>query len=174
MNRARGTIAAIAALFVLTLVSFVSTSEKDAVVLTLICAGGVAGAALVGFDLRLVGWLGLGLLVIVWFVWAASSWGQYEASAVAHGCAGALTGWITSSALVARGHGFTRGVFAGALLVVAFVGLAWELAELAADSALAINLSGGALDTALDLVWDLLGGALGALLVARRANRSAV
>ncbi len=116
--------------------------------------------------------LAWGMVAVLWFVWLSRDWSQYTASAVAHTCGGMLVGWVLAGP--EDGAGWIRRLpsrVGPVVAAVAAVGVAWEIAEWSADQLLGTHLSGGPLDTGLDLAWDLFGGWLGFVL--RRSSRAA-
>ena len=122
-------------------------------------------------DLAPLAW---GMVAVLWFVWLSRDWSQYATSAVAHTCGGLLVGWVLAG--LDRRVGWmppTPGL--RAVLVAALaIGVAWEVAEWSADQLLGTHMSGGGLDTALDVTWDVIGAALGFALWQRHAGRERV
>jgi hypothetical protein len=108
--------------------------------------------------------LAWGGFLIVWFVWLTRDWSQYASSAVAHSAGGATVGFALTRSDFRRSVS-PRARYSAILLAVAVIGVGWELVEFLSDRVFGTGLSGGSLDTALDLAWDVL-GALICLVIA--------
>jgi hypothetical protein len=115
--------------------------------------------------------LAWGMVAVLWFVWLSRDWSQYVTSAVAHTSGGLLVGWVLTGLDHRVGWMPPRPDLKAVLLGALAIGVAWELAEWSADQLLGTHMSGGALDTGLDVTWDVIGATLGFALWQRRTPR---
>jgi hypothetical protein len=130
-------------------------------------------ARAIGFSGRALVPLALGLILILLMVWSASPLSSWQTSTLAHLGGGALMGWVLAEFLRAR-----LGWPLWALVTLAGVctlTVVWELGEYLGDRTFETALVPSRLDSALDIFFGTLGGAIGIgvvwLLLPRRQRR---
>jgi len=151
---------------------FYAARNAPAVIMCAFCFGGVVVARIGGFSNRAVVPLALGLVALLVFVWNAPPEDALRTSALAHLAGGCLAGWATAEFLRARTAGLT--LIVGALAAVVAITIAWELGEILADRSFDTALTPSKRDSAFDIFFGSIGGALGigaSMLLAPTARR---
>lgn len=148
---------ALGALALLTL-AFVGARNGGALVMCGLCLAGLLAARLAGFSNRALVPVALGLVVILWMVWIDPPASSQKTSALAHGAGGALLGWALAE--------YLRGRLAWPLWALAALGgvfgltILWELGELFGDRVLDTALIPSQRDSAVDILFGTVGGAV--------------
>jgi hypothetical protein len=159
--------------FGLLTVAFVVERNGAAVIMCGLCVSGLLTARGLGFPVRALVPLAAGLVVILLMVWSAPPLSAWETSTLAHLAGGALVGWVLADFLHSR-----LGWPWWALAVLASVGtltVVWELGEYLGDRVFETALIPSWGDSAFDIFFGSLGGAIGmgvAWLLLRRATRA--
>lgn len=136
-----------------------------AVIMCSLCFGGLVVARLAGFSNRALVPLAAGLVVLLWVLWVeAPPLSSHELSAIAHGTGGILVGWAVSEFLRGRAEWPLWAI--GAVSVVFGLTILWEIGEWAGDRAFDTALIPRASDSALDITFGTLGGAVGTFIAA--------
>jgi hypothetical protein len=163
---------ALGGLALLTL-AFVVERNGAAVIMCGLCFAGLLTARAIGFSRRALVPLALGLVVILLMVWSASPLSSWETSTLAHLGGGALVGWVLAEFLRAR-FGWPSWALV-TLVGVCTLTVVWELGEYLGDRTFETALVPSRLDSALDIFFGSLGGAIGIgvvwLLLPRRQRR---
>jgi hypothetical protein len=163
---------ALGALALLTL-AFVVERNGAAVIMCGLCFAGLLTARAIGFSRRALVPLALGLVVILLVVWSASPLSSWETSTLAHLGGGVLVGWVLAEFLRAR-FGWPSSALV-ALAGVCALTVVWELGEYLGDRTFETALVPSRLDSAVDIFFGSLGGAIGIgvvwLLLPRRQRR---
>ena len=163
---------ALGGLALLTL-AFVVERNGAAVIMCGLCFAGLLTARAVGFSRRALVPLALGLVVILLLVWSPSPLSPWETSTLAHLGGGALMGWVLAEFLRAR-LGWPLWALV-ALAGVCTLTVVWELGEYLGDRTFETALVPSRLDSAFDIFFGSLGGAIGIgvtwLLLPRRQRR---
>ena len=149
---------ALGGLALLTL-AFVVERHGAAVMMCGLCFAGLLTARGVGFSGRALVPLALGLVVILLMVWSTPPLSAWQTSTLAHLGGGALMGWVLAEFLRVR-----LGWPLWALVAVAAVGtltVVWELGEYLGDLTLETSLIPNRRDSAFDIFFGSLGGAIG-------------
>jgi hypothetical protein len=162
------------ALGALALLSFAFFELRNAAALLMcvLCFGGLVAARFAGFSNRALVPVAAGLVLILWMVWIDPPTSAHKTSALAHAGGGALVGWALSEYLRGR-LDFPQWAVA-ALAAVIGVTVLWELGELVGDRLFSTGLIPSWSDSAEDIFFGTFGGA-GAIflawLVAPRSQR---
>ena len=136
-----------------------------AVIMCSLCFAGLIVARVVGFSNRALVPLAAGLVVLLWVLWVeAPPLSSHQLSAIAHGTGGILVGWAVSEFL--RGRVGWPVWAIGAVAVVFGLTILWEVGEWAGDRVLQTALIPNASDSALDITFGTLGGAVGTVIAA--------
>jgi hypothetical protein len=163
---------ALGGLALLTL-AFVIERNGAAVIMSGLCFAGLLTARAVGFSGRALVPLALGLVVILLMVWSASPLSSWQTSTLAHLGGGALMGWVLAEFLRAR-LGWPLWALV-ALAGVCTLTVVWELGEYLGDRTFETALVPNRRDSAFDIFFGSLGGAIGIgvawLLLPRRQRR---
>lgn len=148
---------ALGALALLSL-AFLGARNGAALLMCGLCFAGLLVARLLGFSNRALVPLALGLVVILWMVWVDPPASGRKTSALAHGAGGLLVGWALAEYLRVR----VAWPLWGLVAMVAVFGLTvvWELGEYVGDRVLTTALVPDKLDSALDILFGTLGGAV--------------
>ncbi len=162
---------ALGGLALLTL-AFVVERNGAAVIMCGLCFAGLLTARGIGFSGRALVPLALGLVVILLMVWMPP-FTAWQTSTLAHLGGGALMGWVLAE--------FLRAAFGWPLwALVALAGVCtltvvWELGEYLGDRTFETSLVPNRRDSAVDIFFGSLGGAIGIgvawLLLPRRQRR---
>ena len=148
---------ALGGLALLTL-AFVVERNGAAVMMCGLCFAGLLTALGVGFSGRALVPLVAGLVVILVMIWSAplSAW---PTGTLAHLGGGALVGWVLAEFLRSR---FGWPLWALVVLAgVCTLSVVWELGEYLGDRAFETALIPNRRDSALDIFYGSLGGAIG-------------
>jgi hypothetical protein len=163
---------AVGGLALLTL-AFVVDRNGAAVIMCGLCFAGLLIARGVGFSSRALVPLALGLVVILWMIWSAPPLSSWQTGILAHLGGGALTAWALAEFLRAR-LGWPLWPLV-ALAGACTLTVVWELGEYLGDRAFETALIPSRHDSAIDIFFGSLGGALGIgvawLLLPRRRPR---
>jgi hypothetical protein len=115
--------------------------------------------------------LAFGLVVLLWLVWVnPPPLTDHQTSALAHGSGGLLVGWAVSEYLRGRVEWPLWAI--GAVAVVFGLTVLWELGELLGDRAFDTALIPSKRDSAFDIAFGTLGGAVGVLIASLLPYRS--
>jgi hypothetical protein len=144
-------------------VAFYTHREAGGLIMCTMVGVGLVAGRLIGFSNRALVPVALGLVVVLVVIWGELlPVSSHVTSAIAHGSGGLLVGYAISDYLR------DRYIWAfwpiGVLLAVLTVGVAWELLELAADSAFTTDLNPSLHDSVLDIAFGLIGGVVGMLV----------
>jgi hypothetical protein len=137
---------------------FYATRNGAALLMCALCLGGLLTARIAGFSNLALVPLALGVVVLLWIVWFDPPAGPHRTSALVHGAGGALVGWAIAESLRGRLSWPAWGVVT--LASVAGLAVLWELGELLGDRILETALIPSARDSALDISFGILGGAV--------------
>lgn len=117
-----------------------------------------------------------GALEIIWLLPFAACWGLGEGLSLferihwwdhlAHALGGIMAFALFRAWALPRLRTNGPALVALSVLMALAVGAAWEMGEFASDTWLRTATQSGNTDTMLDLVWDAIGGALGATATA--------
>lgn len=155
---------ALGALSLLTL-GFFAARNGAAVIMCSLCFGGLLVARLAGFSNRALVPLAAGLVILLWVLWVdAPPLTSHQLSAIAHGTGGILVGWAVSEFLRGRARWPVWAI--GAVGVVFGLSVLWEIGEWVGDRAFDTALIPSASDSAFDIFFGTLGGAVGTLIAA--------
>jgi hypothetical protein len=149
---------ALGGLALLTL-AFLVERNGAAVIMCGLCFAGLLTARAVGFSGRALVPLAGGLVVILVMVWSAPPLSSWQTSTLAHLAGGALVGWVLAEFVRTR-----LGWPLWALVVLAGVctlTVVWELGEYVGDRTFETALIPNRLDSATDIFFGSLGGAIG-------------
>jgi hypothetical protein len=163
---------ALGGLALLTL-AFVVERNGAAVIMCGLCFAGLLTARGVGFSGRALVPLAAGLVVILVMVWSAPPLSAWQTSTLAHLAGGALVGWVLAEFVRARLGWPLWGLVV--LAGVCTLTVVWELGEYVGDRTFETALIPNRRDSALDIFFGTLGGAIGvgvAWLLLRRATRA--
>jgi hypothetical protein len=149
---------ALGGLALLTL-AFVVERNGAAVIMCGLCFAGLLTARGVGFSRRALMPLAAGLIVILVMVWSAQPLSSWQTSTLAHLGGGALVGWVLAEFLRAR-LGWPWWALV-ALAGVCTLTVVWELGEYVGDRTFETALIPSRLDSAVDIFFGSLGGAIG-------------
>ena len=149
---------ALGGLALLTL-AFVAARNGAAVIMSFLCLAGLLTARGVGFSTRTLVPPALGLVVILGMIWSAPPLSSWLTSTRAHLGGGALLGWALAEFLRAR-LGWPLWALV-ALAGVCTLSVVWELGEYLGDRAFETALIPNRRDSALDIFFGSLGGAIG-------------
>ena len=153
--------------------AFVVERNGAAVIMWGLCVAGLLTARGVGFSGRALVPLALGLVVILVMVWSAPPLSSWQTSTLAHLGGGALMGWVLAESLRAR-FGWPLWALV-ALAGVCTLTVVWELGEYLGDRTFETSLDPNRRDSAFDIFFGSLGGAIGIgvvwLLLPRRQRR---
>jgi hypothetical protein len=154
--------------------AFVVERNGAAVIMCGLCFAGLLTARGVGFSGRALVPLALGLVVILLMVWSASPLSSWQTSTLAHLGGGALMGWVLAEFLRARLSWPLWALLA--LAGICTLTVVWELGEYLGDRTFETALVPSRLDSAVDIFFGSLGGAIGIgvawlLLLPRRQRR---
>jgi hypothetical protein len=138
--------------------AFLSARNGAALVMCGLCLAGLLAGRAAGFSNRALVPLGLGLAVILWFVWIDPLASGPKTSALAHFGGGALVGWALSEFLRTR----VAWPYWAALALTAVFGITvlWELGEYLGDRTLGTALAPNRFESAFDIFFGALGGSL--------------
>ncbi|MFI5122352.1 MAG: hypothetical protein ACHQJ5_05610 [Vicinamibacteria bacterium] len=150
---------------------FFAARNGGAVIMCGLCLGGLVVARLAGFSNRALVPLAFGLVVLLWLVWVnPPPLTDHQTSALAHGSGGLLVGWAVSEYLRGRVEWPLWAI--GAVAVVFGLTVLWELGELLGDRAFDTALIPSKRDSAFDIAFGTLGGAVGVLIASLLPYRS--
>jgi hypothetical protein len=149
---------ALGGLALLTL-AFVAARNGAAVIMCFLCLAGLLTARGVGFSRRALVPPALGLVVILGMIWSAPPLSSWHTSTLAHLSGGALMGWALADFLRARlGWPLLALV---ALTGICTLTVVWELGEYLGDRTFETSLIPNRRDSAFDILFGSLGGAIG-------------
>ena len=161
------------ALGALTLLTFGFFAARNgaAVIMCALSFAGLITARLAGFSNRALVPLTAGLVILLWVLWVhPPPLTSHQTSALAHGTGGILVGWAVAE--------FLRGRVAWPLWAIGAVGVVfgltilWELGELLGDRVLDTALIPSRRDSAIDIAFGTIGGAIGTTVAALAAPLS--
>jgi len=142
---------------------FFAARNGGAVIMCGLCLAGLIVARLAGFSNRALVPLTFGLVVLLWILWVdPPPLSNHQISALAHGSGGLLGGWALSEYLRGRLEWPLWAI--GAVAVVFGLTVLWELGELLGDRAFDTALIPNKRDSAFDIAFGTLGGAVGVLV----------
>lgn len=152
--------------------AFFSARNGAAVIMCALCLSGLLAARLAGFSNRALVPVAGGLVVLLWLVWVhPPPLSSKEVSALAHGTGGVLIGWALAEHLRWRIAWPAWAVLAvGCVLGLTVL---WEIGEYLGDRAFDTSLVPSKRDSAVDISFGTLGGAVGvfvATLIPSRAR----
>ena len=149
---------------------FFAARNGGAVIMCGLCLAGLIVARLAGFSNRALVPLTFGLVVLLWILWVdPPPLSNHQISALAHGSGGLLVGWALSEYLRGRLEWPLWAI--GAVAVVFGLTVLWELGELLGDRAFDTALIPNKRDSALDIAFGTLGGAVGVLVASLLPDR---
>jgi hypothetical protein len=151
--------------------AFFETRNAAALLMCVLCGGGLVAARAVGFSNRALVPVAAGLVLILWMVWIDPPASAHKTSAIAHAGGGGLVGWALAEYL--RPRGFRHWALL-AITAVFAVTILWELGELIGDRLFTTELIPSRRDSAEDILFGTLGGVVTvglAWLLAPRAPR---
>jgi hypothetical protein len=105
----------------------------------------------------------LGLVFALWIIWVDRPGDPVTRSALAHGTGGIVAGWAIVEAARRRTSNWAA-IAAVTLAGVVVIGMLWELGELIGDQVLDTSLIPKVGDSAADITFGTLGGAVGIAL----------
>jgi len=149
---------ALGGLALLTL-AFIVERNGAAVIMCGLCFAGLLTARGIGFSGRALMPLAAGLIVILVMVWSAQPLSSWQTSTLAHLGGGALVGWVLAEFLRARLAWPWWALVA--LAGVCTLTVVWELGEYVGDRTFETALIPSRIDSALDIFFGSLGGAIG-------------
>jgi hypothetical protein len=153
---------ALGALTLLT-AGFFYARNGAAVIMCALCLGGLLFARFVGFSNRALVPATVGLVVLLWVLWIdPPPLGNHTISALAHGTGGLLVGWAVAEFLRSRAAWPLWAI--GAVGVVFGLTILWELGEFVGDRAFQTALLPSRRDSALDITFGTIGGAIGTFI----------
>jgi hypothetical protein len=141
-------------------IGFISERNGAAAIMCVMCFAGLVGGRVVGVPGRVLLPVALGLLVLLWMVWIDPPASSRKTSALAHLSGGVLAGWALVEALRRRISGWLVTALL-ALAVVVLLTVVWELGEYAGDRLFDTALIPRKRDSAEDILFGTLGGAVG-------------
>jgi hypothetical protein len=142
--------------------SFVSAHNAAASVMCAMCLAGLVGGRVVGVPGRVLAIVALGLVFALWIIWVDRPGDPVTRSALAHGTGGIVAGWAIVEA--ARRPSNWAAIAAVTLAGVVVIGMLWELGELIGDQVFDTSLIPKVGDSAADITFGTLGGAVGIAL----------
>jgi hypothetical protein len=143
--------------------SFVSAHNAAASVMCAMCLAGLVGGRVVGVPGRVLAIVALGLVFALWIIWVDRPGDPVTRSALAHGTGGIVAGWAIVEAARRRTSNWAA-IAAVTLAGVVVIGMLWELGELIGDQVFDTSLIPKAGDSAADITFGTLGGAVGIAL----------
>jgi hypothetical protein len=146
-------------------VGFISERNGAASIMCAMCLAGLVAGRVAGVPGRVLLPVALGLLVVLWMVWIDPPASSRKTSALAHAIGGTLAGWALAETLRRRIAGWLA-IAILALLVVVCLTVIWELGEYAGDRLFDTALVPRKRDSAEDILFGTLGGAVGILFAA--------
>jgi hypothetical protein len=137
-----------------------------AVIMCSLCFAGLVAARLVGFSNRALVPVAGGLVAILFVLWVGDPLPltSHQVSAFAHASGGVLVGWAVSEWLRGRADWPLWAI--GAVGIVFGLTILWELGEYVGDRVLDTALETSKTDSALDITFGTLGGAVGTFIAA--------
>jgi hypothetical protein len=141
-------------------IGFISERNGAAAIMCAMCFAGLVGGRVVGVPGRVLLPVALGLFVVLWMVWVDPPASSRKTSALAHLSGGLLAGWALVEALRRRISGWLVTALL-ALAVVVLLTVVWELGEYAGDRLFDTALVPRKRDSAEDILFGTLGGAVG-------------
>ena len=158
---------ALGALSLLTF-GFFAARNGGALIMCGLCFAGLIAARLAGFSNRALVPLTVGLVILLWVLWIhPPPLTSQQTSALAHGIGGILVGWAVAEFLRGRVDWPLWAI--GAVGVVFGLTILWELGELLGDRVLDTALIPSKRDSAMDVAFGTLGGAVGTMVAALAA-----
>jgi hypothetical protein len=143
--------------------SFVSAHNAAASVMCAMCLAGLVGGRAVGVPGRVLAIVALGLVFALWIIWIDRPGDPATRSALAHATGGIVAGWAIVEAARRRTSDWLA-IAAVAVLGVVGIGALWELGELIGDRVFDTSLIPKLADSAADITFGTLGGAVGLAL----------
>jgi hypothetical protein len=143
--------------------SFVSAHNAAASVMCAMCLAGLVGGRVVGVPGRVLAIVALGLVFALWIIWVDRPGDPVTRSALAHGTGGIVAGWAIVEAARRRTSNWAA-IAAVTLAGVVVIGMLWELGELIGDQVFDTSLIPSVVDSAADITFGTLGGAVGIAL----------
>jgi hypothetical protein len=148
------------ALVALAVVSFAYESKGGATIMSAMCLAGLIAAGIVGVPGRVLLPVAFGFMLVLLLVWVDPSATSRKTSGFAHAIGGGLVGWTLVEALRHRIRDWVSMALA-ALTVVIVLTVVWELGEYVGDRLFDTALEPGWRDSAADIFFGTVGGALG-------------
>ena len=107
-------------------------------------------------------------MILLWVLWGdPPPLTSQQTSALAHGIGGVLVGWAVAEFLRGR---VDWPLWAIGAVVVFGLTILWELGELLGDRVLDTALIPSRRDSAIDIAFGTLGGAIGTMVAAHRGT----
>jgi hypothetical protein len=141
-------------------IGFIVERNGAATIMCGMCFAGLVGGRALGVPGRVLLPVALGLFVVLWMVWVDPPASSRKTSALAHLSGGLLAGWALVEALRRRISGWLVTALL-ALVVVVLLTVVWELGEYAGDRLFDTALVPRKRDSAEDILFGTLGGAVG-------------
>jgi hypothetical protein len=141
-------------------IGFIWERNGAAAIMSVMCLAGLVGGRVVGVPGRVLLPVALGLLLVLWMVWIDPPASSRKTSALAHAIGGILAGWALVETLRRRISDWLA-IALLALLVVISLTVLWELGEYAGDRLFDTALVPRKRDSAEDILFGTLGGAVG-------------
>jgi len=150
--------------------AFFELRNSAALLMCVLCFGGLVAARFAGFSNRALVPVAAGLVLILWMVWIDPPASSHKTSALAHAGGGALVGWALADYLRGR-LAWPTWAFAAFAAVLSLTVL-WEIGELVGDQVLSTGLIPSWGDSAEDIFFGAFGGGVAIVLARLLAPRA--
>ena len=158
------------ALLALLALNFVSERNGAATIMCAICLAGLVGGWIVRVPGTVLLAVAVGLTAVLWLVWVDPLASSRKTSALAHTTGGIIVGWACVETLRRRLHNpLSVAILALSLVVVLTV--LWEVGEYVGDRLLDTALVPRKRDSAEDIFFGTLAGAVGVAFASIRDHR---
>jgi hypothetical protein len=144
--------------------AFVITLNGAALIMASLCFAGLVAGRLIGAPGTVLLPVAIGLCGILWLIWVSPI--DRYVSPTSHLVGGILAGWALAETFRSR---HWAGWALAALATVALLTVAWEIGEYVGDRALDTALIPDRSDSAFDIFFGSLGGAVGVTIAGIRA-----
>ncbi len=144
--------------------AFVVTLNGAALVMAAICLAGLLAGRLIGAPGYVLLAVAIGLCGVLWMIWVSPI--DHYVSPTAHLAGGLLAGWALAETF--RSRQWAAWALA-ALAAVLLLTIVWEIGEYVGDRALDTALIPSRRDSAFDIFFGCLGGAVGVTIASLRA-----
>jgi hypothetical protein len=141
-------------------IGFISERNGAAAIMSVMCLAGLLGGRIAGVPGRVLLPVAFGLLVVLWMVWIDPPASSRKTSALAHAIGGILAGWAVAETLRRRISDWLA-IALLALVVVILLTVVWELGEYIGDLLFDTALVPRKRDSAEDVLFGTMGGAVG-------------